>query len=88
MNTFVPFRMYRSPFFTAVVRMLAASDPAWGSVRAKAPSHSPVASFGTYRFFCSAVPKVRIGYVATEVCTERMTPTAGLTLEISSMARM
>ena len=42
----LPFKMYRSPFFTAVVLAALASEPEPGSVRAHAPSHSPLASSG------------------------------------------
>ena len=52
-----PFRIYLSPFFTAVVRKEAASDPAPGSVRPMQPIHSPLASFGMYFLFCASVPK-------------------------------
>ena len=37
--------------------MEKASEPEPGSVRQKAAIISPVASFGRYFFFCSAVPK-------------------------------
>ena len=42
--------------YTAVVLSEAASDPASGSVSAKAAIHSPDASRGSQRFFCSSVP--------------------------------
>lgn len=40
-HIFVPFKMYLSPFFSARVRMLTASDPAPGSLMDKAPICSP-----------------------------------------------
>ena len=46
----------------AVVLMEAASDPAVGSVRAKAATCSPVASLGRYAAFCASVPTSRIPY--------------------------
>ena len=41
---------------TAVVLIDAASDPASGSVNAKAAIISPAASLGSHFFFCSSVP--------------------------------
>ena len=52
-----------SPFGSAFVRSEPASEPASGSVRAKAPMPSPRASGGTKRDRCSSVPKARIGSV-------------------------
>ena len=40
------------------------SEPAPGSVRAKAESRSPLASLGRYRSFCSELPNVRSGSTA------------------------
>lgn len=75
-------------FFTALDFKLPASDPAFGSVKANAPKYSPVASLETYFFFCSSVPKYKIGFIPTDVCTAKITPTVALTFEISSIARM
>ena len=47
MNRLLPFRMYLSPCFTAVVRVPPASLPAASSVRPKPPSTLPPASSGT-----------------------------------------
>ncbi len=60
MKCFSPLRRYTSPFFSALVWILAASDPAFGSVRAKAAVHSPLAIRGRYFSFCSGVPSIRI----------------------------
>ena len=60
MNILAPFRMYVSPFLTAVVWIEAASEPALGSVRPMAPIHSPVASLGRYFSLCASVPCWRI----------------------------
>ena len=46
------------------VRSAVRSEPAPGSVSAKAESRSPLASSGRYRSFCSGVPKVRSGSTA------------------------
>ena len=58
LHCFSPFKIQAVPcsFKTAVVFAFKASDPALGSVRAYAPIHSPVASFGRYFCFCSSVP--------------------------------
>ncbi len=45
-QSLVPFRTYRSPFLTAVVRSDAASDPASGSESEYAASSSPAAIRG------------------------------------------
>ena len=60
MKCFRPLRRYTSPFFSALVWILAASEPALGSVRAKAAVHSPLAIRGRYFSFCSGVPSIRI----------------------------
>ena len=44
MNCFVPATTQPEPSRRARVRRLAASDPAWGSVSAKAPVHAPEAT--------------------------------------------
>ena len=53
-----PLRIQFSPFSsrTAVVCCPCASVPAPGSVRPKAPIHSPEQSLGRYFCFCSSVP--------------------------------
>ena len=54
----VPFRTnsFFASSYSAVVLIEAASDPASGSVSAKAAINSPVASFGSHFFFCSSLP--------------------------------
>src|SRR5512132_1949841 len=49
--------------------MLAASEPACGSVSAKAPSSSPRAIGRRNRSFCRSLPNFRIGMQATELWT-------------------
>src|SRR5207237_3257530 len=60
-HCFVPEIRQPSSVAVAAVRSEPASEPASGSVRAKAPRSSPRASGGTKRLFCSSVPKPRIG---------------------------
>ncbi len=76
-----------SPFASAFVRSDAASDPASGSVSAKAPMPSPRASGGTKRERCSSVPNARIGSVHALVCTATVTPTPASARESSSRTR-
>jgi len=54
----------------AVVRMPPGLEPKSGSVRPKQPIASPLPSGGSQRAFCSAEPKVWIGYMTSELCTE------------------
>ena len=57
MNCLAPL-MTQSPLSAvARVRVLPASEPASGSVRPKAPSVSPLVSFGIQCCFCSSEPK-------------------------------
>jgi hypothetical protein len=56
--------------FFARVRMLAGSEPASGSVRAKHPSASPEQSRGSHSRFCSSLPHFSIEPATSEVCTE------------------
>ena len=77
-----------SPFGVAAVRSEPASDPASGSVSAKAPIASPRASGGTKRLRCSSVPNMRIGSVTALVCTATVTPTPASARESSSSTRM
>ena len=58
MKFLVPFRTYSLPFFTATVRISAASEPLVGSVSAKAPSRSPRAKGTRKSRFCSSVPNL------------------------------
>ena len=53
-----PFSTQPSPFRSARVLIELGSLPAWGSERPNEPaSHSPEASRGRQRAFCSSVPK-------------------------------
>ena len=56
MNRLPPSSTYSSPSRRAVDRIAALSEPLPGSVSAYAASHSPDASFGRNRCFCSSVP--------------------------------
>ena len=56
MKHFVPLRTYRSPCRTARVFWLAASEPAWGSVRSMQAIASPLAIGRRNRSFCAGVP--------------------------------
>ena len=68
----------------AAVRSAPASEPESASVRANAPSVSPLASGGTKRRFCSSVPNARIGSVHALVWTATVTPTPASARESSS----
>ena len=68
-QVFSPLIRYPLSIFSAVVVMLAGSDPASGSVSPKQPIHSPLASFGRYRRFCSSSPKAWIGNMTRDDCT-------------------
>src|SRR5689334_16248021 len=73
-----------SPSGTAAVRSAPASEPASGSVSAKAPISSPRASGGTKRARCSSVPNWSSGSVQALVCTATVTPTPASARESSS----
>src|SRR5262245_30002008 len=77
-----------SPSAAAAVLSDPASEPASGSVSAKAPIASPHASGGTNRLRCSSMPKPRIGRVTALVCTATVTPTPASARESSSRTRM
>ena len=53
---FEPFSTHSSPSRIALVRIPCTSDPAPGSVIAKAPTTSPLAIRGNQCAFCSSVP--------------------------------
>ena len=55
--------MYLSPFFTAWLLMLLASDPAFGSVNPNAPIFSPCIPGTRYFSFCSSFPNLYIGNI-------------------------
>src|SRR6266542_2486532 len=63
----VPLIIQLSPSFLAVHFMLPASLPVLGSVNPHAPIHSAEESFGKYFFFCSSLPKERIGPIHNEL---------------------
>ena len=86
MKILEPLMIHLSPASTAVVCCMAASVPALGSVRPKAPIHSPEASFGRYFIFCSSVPCSRMGAMQREVWADTMTPVVAHTRDSSSTA--
>ncbi len=53
----------------AVVFMPATSEPVPGSVIARAHISSPVANFGSQRFFCSSVASILMYGRPSSVCT-------------------
>ena len=65
--------------------MLAASDPALGSVRAKAMNSSPATTPGRYFSFCSGVPEITMGAVDRELAEEMNRVAVAHFLAISSM---
>jgi hypothetical protein len=71
-QVFEPFSTKPPSAFLAWVRMPAGSEPASGSVRPKQPIYSPVASLGKYFCFCSSEPKVLMGCITKEDCTDIM----------------
>ena len=87
MNCLVPSSTQWLPSRRARVRMAAASEPACGSVRQKAPSFSPRAIGRRKRSFCSVVPKLRMGMQPTELWTLMIVETAPSPPAISSSAR-
>ena len=56
MKILEPFSTHSSPSRTALVRMPWTSEPAPGSVIARAPTASPLTIFGSHCCFCSSVP--------------------------------
>ncbi len=56
--------MSAGPTRSARRRSADASEPAPGSVRAKAPSFSPLSISGSHQSRCAAVPQVTTGYCA------------------------
>ena len=67
----VPFKMYSSPSFTAVARIAAGSEPAFGSVRAK-PANAPGATLSAKYWPCSLVPARMTFLNATKEVTKVM----------------
>src|SRR5512136_2358599 len=62
-----PFRTQESPSRTAEVSTAVASLPTLGSTAAVQPMIFPWTRAGTYFFFCSSVPAVRMGMASREV---------------------
>src|SRR5919201_3412797 len=85
MNRLPPLSTYSSPSRTAVVRIAAESEPEPGSVSAYAPSHSPDASFGRKRCFCSSSP-ASFNPSDPSSCTAMISPLVAQTFETSSIA--
>ena len=65
-------------------KVLRASEPASGSVRAKAEVHSPLAIRGRYRRFCSSVPSIRMPIDPMPLLVEIRVRKQALTLANSS----
>ena len=84
MKRLPPFRTYPSPSRRAVVRMAALSDPEPGSVSAYAASHSPLASLGRNRCFCSRVPASLMPSEPSS-CTATISPLVAHTFDSSSI---
>jgi hypothetical protein len=87
MNIFRPLITHLSPSRTAVVWMLATSEPASGSVMARQAIFSPRIDGTRYRCFCSSVPNRSIGGVAISVWTPMAIPTPAEPIRASSSAR-
>ena len=67
------------------MRIAAESEPEPGSVSAYAASHSPEASFGRNRSFCSSVP-ASFRPSEPSSCTAMISPLVAQTFETSSIA--
>ncbi len=76
---------HSSPSSTAVVRIEAGSEPASGSLSAKAGDHSPLAHFGSRRSLSSSEPNSWIGSVPSS-WTIRISALDAQALAISSTA--
>ena len=86
MNIFPPLIVYPLPFFIAVVLVAPASLPASCSVKPKAPIIWPEANGGTYFFFCSSVPAIKMGIVPNDVCAAMVMATEASALANSITA--
>ena len=73
MKILLPLSTQWSPLSSATVFCMAESVPAPGSVRPKAPSHSPEASLVRYFCFCSSVPYSLIGQQHRELWADTIT---------------
>ena len=70
-----------------MVTVPPASEPAPGSVSPKAPSTSPVHSFGSHWAFCSSVPKRKIGIAPSDTPASSVIATDESTRASSSSTR-
>src|SRR5947208_11269880 len=84
MKRLPPFSTYSSPSRRAVLRIAALSEPEPGSVSAYAASHSPEASLGRKRCFCSSVPASLIPRLPSS-CAAMISPLVAHTFESSSI---
>ena len=87
MNVFAPFSTQQSPSRVAVVRVAAASLPAFGSVSAQAPSFSPRASGTSHFCFCASVPNIAMCAGPRPLWAATDSETDGSTRASSSMQR-
>ena len=85
-NCLLPLSTHLSPWRSARVRKLFASDPAWGSVRQNAPIFRPAARSGSQRRRCASVPNFRIGAHPTELWTDIIVAVDAQPTAISSIA--
>src|SRR3989304_5046458 len=84
MNNFVPLITQLLPSGTALVLILAASEPADGSVSPRHPILAPLASGARNLCFCSSAPAAYIGSQQRDVWAETITPVEAQATEISS----
>src|SRR5215211_4559528 len=85
MKRLPPLRTYSPLSRRAVVRIAAESEPEPGSVSAYAASHSPDASLGRKRCFCSSLP-ASLSPSDPSSCTAMMRPLVAQTFDTSSIA--
>ena len=85
MNRFEPSRTYSPPSRRAVVRIAAESEPDPDSVSAYAASHSPDASRGSHRSFCSSEP-ASLSPSEPSSCTASSSAEVAQTFATSSIA--
>ena len=86
MNCLLPLTIHSPSRSSALVLVAPASEPAPGSVRPKPASLLPSTRSGSQVFFCSSVPKVRIGLIPSPTAASRVMPIDWSTRPISSMA--
>ena len=87
-HIFVPLSTKWSPRFSARSFMLTTSEPAFGSLIARAPICSPDTSLGKYFAFCAAVPLRWIWLTQRFECAPYDRPIDAEAREISSIAIM